>query len=102
MKTPDDEGGSRLVHKPTCCWNGGHGSSLEYQHGAFLRSLKFKSQWIYGRLLLLSVILFISLYEIVYRGGAGFFIEANFYRQTDKYRKACVSNKHHPWGFTMT
>ena len=41
VKTPDDEGGSRLVHKPAVAI-GGHGSSLEYQRGALMRSLKIK------------------------------------------------------------
>ena len=38
--------------------NGGHGSSLEYHHGAFVRSLKILSQWIHGGLVLRSVIFF--------------------------------------------
>ena len=45
MNTPDDESGSRLVHTPIyAVANGGHGSSVEYQRGALLISLKIKSR----------------------------------------------------------
>ena len=45
VNTPDDESGSRLVHTPIyAVANGGHGSSVEYQRGALLISLKIKSR----------------------------------------------------------
>ena len=40
--------------------NGGHGSSLGFQLGVFLRSLEIKSEWIHGTLVLRSLMFFYS------------------------------------------